>query len=314
MRTLTVAASYGLCNRLRVLLSGMALAEATGRRYTMLWPRTQECAAAFSDLFATPWPVTEATALEVERLRQTVRLEYTTPDLLTAGAVDLRIWSAGWLLAPDRFPAHGQLMQRSAELLALLQPVKELQERVEAFQTGSFRSHMIGVHLRRADMQLLSPIAAANTDCALSVVDKYLAQIPNAGILLCTDDGAIHQHTGNLLPAEGVRDKFLDRYHHRVIHTLPRSIDRREPEAIQDALVDLWLLRRTDCFVGTVGSSFSELAAFGRTVPVTLCQSWHPLRHLIPIRYWLQGYRRPKWLARYYWGLIRPRGARKSNR
>ena len=310
IRTLTVAASYGLCNRLRVLLSGMALAEATGRRFTMFWPRTKACAAAFTDLFATPWPVREAAAQEVESLRQTARLETSTPDLLAADVADLRIWSAGWLLAPERFPAHRRLMQRSAELLALLQPVRELQERVEAFQTDSFRSHMIGVHLRRADMQFLSPIAAANTHCALAVVDAYLAQVPDAGILLCTDDGAIHQHTGKPLPAEGVRAKFLHRYRDRVIFTLPRSFDRREPKAIQDALVELWLLRQTDCFAGTVGSSFSELAAFGRTVPVTLCQSQHPLRHLLPLRYWLRGERPLKWLARYYWHLIRPRGAR----
>jgi hypothetical protein len=141
-------------------------------------------------------------------------------------------------------------------------------------------------------------------------VDAYLAQCPDAGVLLCTDDGALNQHSGKALPTEGVRAKFMHRYGERLVYTTPRSLDRREPAAIQDAVVDLWLLRRTDYFVGTVGSSFSGVAVLGRSVPVSLCQLQHPLRHLLPLRYWLSGERRLKWLARYYWHLIRPRGVR----
>ncbi|PDV97783.1 hypothetical protein A9Q02_22440 [Candidatus Chloroploca asiatica] len=199
-------------------------------------------------------------------------------------------------------------MQRCAELLQEMQPTKELQARVEAFQDDSFRSRMIGVHLRRGDMHLLYPASAANTLAAMAAVDTYLAQEPEAGILLCTDDGAIHQRTGRPLPSEGVQAKFLARYGERVVFTIPRSLDRRDPAAIQDALVDLWLLRQTDYVVGTIGSSFSGMAVLGRSVPVTLCQSQHPLRHVLPLRSWLRGERPLKWLARYYWRLIRPRG------
>jgi len=310
IRTLTVAANAGLCNRLRVLLSGMALAEATGRCFTMLWPRTNECAASFVELFATPWPVREATVQEVARLPQIAKIQQNGPDLLTTDAADIQVRTYNWLLAPAKFPAHRQPMQRCAELLKEMQPAKDIQARVGAFQTSGFRSHMIGVHLRRADMQLLYPVSAANTISAMSAVDAYLMQYPEAGILLCTDDGAIHQRTRRPLPTEGVRAKFLARYGERVVFTIPRSLDRRDPAAIQDALVDLWLLRQTDCLVGTAGSSFSDFAVFGRAVPVTMCQSRHPLRHLIPTLYWLRGERPLKWLARYYWHLIRPRGAR----
>jgi hypothetical protein len=51
----------------------------------------------------------------------------------------------------------------------------------------------------------------------------------------------------------------------------PRSLDRQTPEAVQDALVDLWLLRSTDYFVGTYRSSFSEMAVVGRSIPHILC-------------------------------------------
>jgi hypothetical protein len=310
IRTLTVTTGAGLCNRLRVLLSGMALAEATGRRFTMLWPRTEACAAAFVELFTTPWPVQEATWQEVARLPQIAHVKRTSLDLLAMDATDIQGQTANWLLAPARFPAHKPLMRRCADLLQELQPVAEIQARVAAFQASSFRSHMIGVHLRRADMHFLYPSSAANTLPAMAAVDAYLAQHPEAGILLCTDDGALHQGTKRPSLTEGVQARFRAHYSDRVIFTVPRSLDRRDPVAIQDALVDLWLLRQTDYVVGTAGSSFSGFAVFGRAVPKTMCESRHPLRHLLPLRYWLRGERPLKWLARYYWRLIRPRGAR----
>jgi len=310
VRTLTAGTGAGLCNRLRVLLSGMALAEATGRRFTMLWPRTPDCSAAFTDLFDSPWPVREVAAREVKILRRTFGHWHSAYDPLIADAADLCIISYSWLLAPDRFPAHGPLMRRCEEMLESMQPATDIQKRVDAFRRSAFRPRMIGVHLRRADLQLGDPIAAANTQHAMSAVDACLEQYPDAGIFLCTDDGAIHQYTGKSLPLEGVRAKFRRRYGDRVVFTVPRSLDRREPVAIRDALVDLWLLRRTHCFVGTGGSSFSRLAAFGRTVPVTFCRSRHPLRHLIPVLHWLRGHRRLRWLAGYYWRGIRLRVVR----
>ena len=50
-RTLTVGAGAGLTARLRILISGMALAEATQRQFRMLWPLTSHCAAPFNSLF-----------------------------------------------------------------------------------------------------------------------------------------------------------------------------------------------------------------------------------------------------------------------
>lgn len=305
-RTLTVVTNSGLCNRLRVLLSGLALAEATGRCFTMFWPRTKDCAAGFAELFANPWPVYDVTDEEWANRRPIFNRERVRYDLLTADAPTLSLWTSHSLLMPQQFPAHQLLRCRMGELLAIMQPTDAIMARGEAFQTEAFRTRMIGVHLRRGDFRVFEPIMADNTATAMRAVDAYLAQAPDAGILLCTDDGALNQYSGKTLPTEGVRTRFVQRYGERVVTTTPRSLDRREPIAIHDALVDLWLLRQTDYFVGTVGSSFSGMAFLGRSVPVTMCQLQHPLRHLQPVLYWLRGKRRLKWLARYYWRLIRP--------
>ncbi|WP_129677468.1 hypothetical protein [Candidatus Chloroploca sp. Khr17] len=310
LRTLMVASTAGLCNRLRVLLSGMALAEATGREFTMFWPRTKDCAAGFAELFANPWPVYDVTDEEWANRRHTFSRERVRYNLLTTDVPQISLWTSHSLLMPQRFPAHKDLQHRMGELLALMQPIETIIARVEAFQTEAFRTRMIGVHLRRGDFRVFEPIIADNTATAMRAVDAYLAQAPDAGILLCTDDGALNQYSGKAVPTEGVRARFVQRYGERVVATTPRSLDRREPIAIHDALVDLWLLRQTDYFVGTVGSSFSGMAVLGRSVPVTMCQLQHPLRNLLPLRYWLRGERPLKWLVRYYWKLIRPRGVR----
>jgi hypothetical protein len=46
-RTLIVTWPDGLGNRLRGLLSGMVMAEASHRRFSFLWARTDACMASF---------------------------------------------------------------------------------------------------------------------------------------------------------------------------------------------------------------------------------------------------------------------------
>ena len=69
VRTLTVACTSGLSNRLRVLLSGMALAEASGRRFTMYWPRTK-VRIQLHRAFSNAWSVTNVSGARWANLRE----------------------------------------------------------------------------------------------------------------------------------------------------------------------------------------------------------------------------------------------------
>jgi hypothetical protein len=151
-----------------------------------------------------------------------------------------------------------------------LAPVPPILARVREFQNNFFRAQMIGAHLRRGDMMQLRPDTTTNLAAAMQQIDTWLDAHPDAGILLCTDDGARNPYTGRATPQENVRAQFVNRYGARVVCAQPASLDRAAPQAVQDALTDLWLLRATDFFVGTLGSSFSELAVFGRDIPFTL--------------------------------------------
>jgi len=266
-----VTARAGLGNRLKVLLSGIALAEASQRAFTMMWPRTHGCNCSFDRLFQNGWNVTEDALADEERL---IELSFCPwlrfPDLLSRTEQEIVVHHNSWLIQPQRFATHATLAKRCEELMGELAPVPFVEKQVAAFQATSFRPTMIGVHLRRGDMVTARPHRVGNLRAALQVVDRWLEQEPEAGILLCTDDGA-NDHRGlQEIRREGIRDEFGKRYGSRVVSTQPRSLDRNQPEAIEDALVDLWLLRKTDLFVGTAGSTFSEMAVYGRTVPAVM--------------------------------------------
>ena len=116
-----------------------------------------------------------------------------------------------------------------------------------------------------------------------------------------------------------------------MVSIAPRSLDRGRSEAVQDALIDLLLLRQTQAIVGTADSSFSEMAMFGRSIPKVLCHADAPAvmraTHLdrlvqraiyrkykrdIPVRnlyyhyterprWWLRGKLQQHWPALYHW-------------
>ena len=276
MSTLTVFCPLGLSNRLRVLLSGLALAEASGRQFKMLWPITPACAAPFAELYVNPWPVETVTALSVADLPYISGWFGYLPDLLATNESILIIGHSSWLIRPKQFPWHDNLLARCQLLFAELQPTPFIQYGVDSFRQRYFRPTMVGVHLRRGDLLRQRPDTASNTAQAMAAVDDFLNMNPDAGILLCTDDGAVDPNTGRHLRGEDVQKTFQLRYGPRGVWTTPRSLDRRKPVAIQDALIDLYLLRMTDAFVGTKASSFSELVAFDRDMPYFLAAGATP--------------------------------------
>jgi hypothetical protein len=249
----------------------MALEEVTGRHFTMWWPRNFEVGASFDELFANDWDVVEAALDETMLLRRVGNyFDATIDDVVTSTEPDIRLRTAGWLVQPVLYRGHARLMERAAELFLDLCPIPEIADRIAAFRRENFRPTMIGVHLRRGDMTRHRPDLVANTDRALTQVERYLRQAPDAGILLCTDDGAIDAAPLLPTPYEGLKEIFRQRFGERVVWTTQRSSDRNTAVAIQDAVVDLMLLREVDYLVGTEDSSFSEMGVFGRKVPYVL--------------------------------------------
>lgn len=267
-RALTVETAAGMCNRLRALLSGMVIAEHTNRSFDARWTPRPSCACEWHDLFTNVWNVQTARLTDRETTHDLSFCRWKKiPDLLSARESYLGVRHHSWLLFPERFPYHAPHLENCAALFAQLEPVPEISARIENFRKAYFRAPVIGVHLRRGDMIWLSPDTTNNTAVAMNAVHTFLKDAPDALVFLCTDDGAPNPISNASTPYEGIREKFVKQFGARVIWTQPRTLDRRAPQAIQDALADLYLLRQADYFVGTARSSFSELAVFGRRIP-----------------------------------------------
>jgi hypothetical protein len=267
-RRLIVHSQAGLCNRLRALLSGRAIALATEREFAMLWKPSAACGCAFEHLFENDWNVHSNVFFDTRRALDLPTTPWNSyPDWFTLSEPTLYVYHHSWLIQPTRFAHHSPLELRCQEWLRELEPIAPIARRIKEFQENLFRPTMIGVHLRRGDMTQTRPDTTANLAAAMRQIDAWLETAGDAGIFLCTDDGASNPYSGQAVPGENVTTQFVQRYGSRVVFTRPSSLDRRSPEAIQDALVDLWLVRMTDYFVGTAGSSFSEMAVFGRSIP-----------------------------------------------
>ena len=274
--TFTTFCASGLCNRLNVLVSGLALAEASERKFRMLWPRTPACGASFHELFINDWPVEEVPQAVLKTM-PIDRWERKPPDLLVASAEDVVLGSHRNLVRPDLYPNHARLEARRLAYFGQLQPTESINAAVGIYKQRHFRPTMIGVHLRRGDFSTHTPDTFVNTTAALAAVENALVHLPEAGIFLASDDGAPTPQQVQTV-AEGVRELFVHRFGERVIWTSPRSLVRASTEAVQDGLVDLWLLRQTDYFIGSAGSTFSGLAIYGRNVPHVICSGMTPVQ------------------------------------
>lgn len=305
-RTLTVHSRWGLANRLRVLLSGMALAGATQRTFCMLWPRHANCGAVFAELFENDWNIVDAEAPADMPLYGLTLGGARWRDLLVAPEAHVTASSGTWLLRPERYPAHAPLMKHCEELLDALAPVGDVRERV-AVVRRRFRPRMVGVHVRCGDFVRVH--GACDLHDVLGKVDAALATLPGGGVFLCTDDGSVDPATRRPSEPLGVAAAFAARYGDRLVTSRPRSLDRGSPEAVQDALVDFLLLRGTDSLVGSLHSSFSMLAAFGRAMPRIMCGAAAPPPENVPLWAYLTGvYPLVKLVGRVQYGHDAPFG------
>jgi len=143
-----------------------------------------------------------------------------------------------WLVGSKHWPAMADYFTR-------LRPLEAVQQAVSA-TASKFGPSAAGVHVRRGDFgEYLERL-----DAKLPSLEMYFGHLDAwpGTIFLASDGGA------------EIEDAFRTRYGDRVI-THPKLVSgRNSPEAIRDALADLYLLTKCQMLVGTRYSSFSDLA------------------------------------------------------
>lgn len=270
-RELVAACDAGLCNRLRVLLSAMALSEMSGRTLRMVWLPNGACGARFDELFVNQWPV-EGRDLCTGYPRYYfgdyweggVRINGNLIDVLSLPDTRAQVHSYVWLCSPHLNAANQQVLHRAHSLASELQPIERLAKAIERFKSAFWRPRMIGVHVRRGDFEGETGRKWPRSYDYCKAIDLMLQGDSSTGIFVATDDGAQEGASVPVDLRENVYERLCARYGKRVMKYEARSLARRQREAIEDAVIELMLLRSTSGVVGTSWSSFSELAVVGR--------------------------------------------------
>lgn len=123
-------------------------------------------------------------------------------------------------------------------------PVDEIANMINRTLTG-FKKNMIGIHIRRTD----HIISIQNSPIYLyeNKILDYIKKNDNFGIFLATDDPEIENY-------------FIEKYPGIVI-TYKKIFGRDTKEGISDAVVDLFLLSKTNKIYGSYWSSYSGIAS-----------------------------------------------------
>lgn len=229
-----VRSSGGLCSRLRVLFSYRAA--APGGRLSFVWDVNHKCPGHFLDCFL-PVPGVEFTS--TPELCREVGLP--VPEGIDTGHPVVSGLSDH--LAYDGYNEHPQHRGDREFLYADLRPRAELRESVRsrAAAMGPF----LALHVRRTDFDPLARSRGNRMKDAAFF--RWIDERPDLPIYIATDNRA-------------TQEAFAARYPDRL--RLPRWIepdDRLRQTPLADAVVDLFTCAFAEAFLGTPGSSFSDL-------------------------------------------------------
>jgi hypothetical protein len=255
---------YGLCDRLRGLACGLALARARKLRLCFWWPANQPCPAEFGELFDQPaFACVTNTVREPSDDAAVLQL----PANIVPEVFCKRLEESGFGSRP--FSDDAMFQQAWRQEVCALRPVDDVMAAVSACFRACGSHPLIGIHLRRSDV-VNARVKPEITSSNLSNHDRVMwdevqllaGQHPSACFFLAADEHAAFTHWAARLQKAGIP----------FIHHPKPWTNRFRQTSMHDALVDLWMLGRCQQILGTVRSGFlriaSALGAEGRLLKV----------------------------------------------
>ena len=240
----------GLCNRMRAIVGAVSLAEKTYRIPIIIWTQDVTLNARFSDLFEPlPFRVIECPLdslkykLMFHWYKDVRHCMFLDDKWISSNArgKDFDIWrnlveGKDLFLQTNLdvfFDGDYSIFKAKASLINELNNIKT-------------DSNTIGLHIRRTDN--VNAIKYSPTSLFFERVEEELKVNPQTKFYLATDD-----------PQE--EQAFIDKFGKCILVYKKHSLDRNNPIAIKDALVDLYNLSHCRKIYGSYWSSFSDTAA-----------------------------------------------------
>lgn len=260
---ITIRPYGGIGNRIRSIDSILAIPNPNNIPITVIWERTSSLNCTFEKLFQLPPHVTivekEANFQNIigkllSTLKKAARkLEIYFPKGYAKYIFEEELqklrdtnfdfkqlfeFNSVYIETQHRFYSSGKDFQNFV-------PVKSIQERVDEI-ARFFSAHTIGVHIRRTDNQ--KSIDYSPLHLFIESMNKAILEYPDTNFFLATD---------SLVEEKKLEEKFGE----KILVQKNKRLDRNDPLAIQDALVDMLLLSKTKMILGSFWSSFSDTAA-----------------------------------------------------
>jgi hypothetical protein len=262
----------GLANRIRVMVSGISLAQKLNCPIEIIWENEKELVCGYYDLFKKNddlnitggnWRTNIIDKVRAKRMPLILLKE-----LLNIGFImyDINmkeyVWNTGsnyidlskinnrrkdiYIKSCNEFYYH-------PENLNYFLPNDEIQEIVE-ITTKHFSAHTIGVHIRRTDHK----VSIAESPLSSFKEKMYLEIENNADVVfyLATDDPEVKS---------ALKSEFGDRLFYADV-----VFNRNTRDGVRSAMVDLHSLARTTKIYGSYWSSFSDMAARFGEIPLII--------------------------------------------
>lgn len=247
----------GLCNRMRSMASLQLLAERSGQTLRVDWWRTDDMNCSFGELFQTaqlPFQVRELNAVGArgpwvkaamrvgERLRALAGqgvLDTAASAKLVDQEAALRQWAGR---GHPRIRTNSKLIDAPG-LYARFKPAPALQAVIDGYATRLRRS--VAVHIRRSDN--LKAADFSPTARFIELMHEARAADPEVLFFIATDSPETYAELQAIFGAA-------------VYEHAKTTLERNDPRAIHDAVVDLYCLAGCQRLLGSYWSSFTDTA------------------------------------------------------
>ncbi len=240
----------GLCNRLIALDSSIAFSRDTKQTLHVTWRLNKDCNCKFSDLFEIPegingldethWSVPRIIKEKAKRVLCYFgwRKLYESKQVRSINTYDLNF-------SNDKKTIHFRTcyeFYKSSLPMKRFTPKATIQKKIETYRNDN----AIGVHIRRTDN--INSIQESPIEAFYDLMDKEIKKNDKILFFLCTDDPIIEK-------------QVCERYQGRIYSHPKRSLDRNTPEAIEDAVIDLYSMGNCQKIIGSECSTFTKFAA-----------------------------------------------------
>ncbi len=244
----------GLCNRMRAINSAYMLSKERKDKLTVIWFNNSELNCPFEQLFQkhddltilniySKWNIKKLFHQFSSQFISNEEIKTNKTDGLLTESYRNSLGKKIYIATEEHFyPNH------SYELFV---PTHEIQQRID-HMCAHFGSNPVGVHIRRTDNA--PAIGKSSTKAFIQAMEKELADNPETMFYLATDD---------LREESNLRSHFAG----RILSNENRDLSRDSVRGIEDAMLDLYCLSKTNKIIGSFFSSFTDIAADMNAIP-----------------------------------------------